>query len=71
VELSRQGHEPALAEAALVAFDANPTSLAACRVLAHLDPSVRGGDPTSVYIPAVLRGSDAFRAIAFRALELI
>src|SRR5918996_1636672 len=71
VALSRQGHEPALAEAALAAFDANPTSLAACRVLAHLDPSVRGGDPASVYIPAVLRGSDAFRAIAFRALELI
>ncbi|HZA13055.1 MAG TPA: hypothetical protein VE618_01105, partial [Myxococcaceae bacterium] len=71
VALSRQGHVPALAEAALVAFDANPTSLAACRVLAHLDPSVRGGDPASVYIPAVLRGSDAFRAIAFRALELI
>jgi hypothetical protein len=58
-------------KAAEDAFGAAPASLAACRVLAHLDPLVRGGDPRKVDVAAVLRQSDAFSAIARKALSTL
>jgi hypothetical protein len=48
-----------------------PGSLAAGRVLAYLDASVRGGDPLAVDVAIVLRRSAAFRAVAFKILELV
>jgi tetratricopeptide (TPR) repeat protein len=58
-------------KAAEDAFAAAPASLAASRVLAHLDPLVRGGDPRKVDAAAVLRQSDAFSAIARKALSTL
>ncbi|HYX92386.1 MAG TPA: hypothetical protein VE782_12550, partial [Myxococcaceae bacterium] len=69
--LTRPGTEPVLLDAALAAFEANPASLAAGRVLSYLDGSVRGLDPARVDVAEVLRGSQVFRAIALRALELV
>lgn len=63
------GAVPHFADAAVRAFDAYPASLALARVLAHLDDTVRGGDPRRVDIAAVLRKSAAFRAVALAALE--
>jgi hypothetical protein len=58
-------------DAAGIAFEADPCSLAAARVLTILDPSVRGSDPKLIDRPAVLRSSLAFQKIAFQALEMI
>ncbi len=60
---------PDFADAAVRAFKAYPASLAFCRVLAQLDDSVRGGDPSRVDTGVVLRASAAFRAVALAALE--
>jgi hypothetical protein len=40
-------------------------------VLAHLAPGVRGGDPATVEVGAVLKTSPAFRAVALTALQLV
>lgn len=69
--LSRPGEVPGFEEAAPAAFAAYPASLAASRVLARLDASVRGSDPRAVDEAAVLRRSAAFRAVALRALEML
>lgn len=69
--LTRPGPVPSIEEAAGEAFEAYPAALAAARVLARLDASVRGGDPRSVDEAAVLRGSAAFRAVALRALATL
>ncbi|HVE86536.1 MAG TPA: hypothetical protein VND93_26950, partial [Myxococcales bacterium] len=69
--LRRPGPVEGFLRAAEDAFAAAPGSLAACRVVAHLDPLVRGGDPRKVDVPAVLRQSDAFSAIARKALSLL
>ncbi|WP_224364763.1 flagellar hook-length control protein FliK [Hyalangium versicolor] len=71
VALARPGAVEGLEEAAVDAFRAMPASLAAGRVLARLDPDVRGGDPTEVAEAAVLMGSPIFRAVALTALDLV
>jgi hypothetical protein len=71
IRLSRPGPVPALEQAAVDAFRAVPASLAAGRVLARLDPDVRGGDPSDVDVGAVLSASPIFRAVALAALELV
>ncbi|MEW5741363.1 MAG: hypothetical protein AB1938_20745 [Myxococcota bacterium] len=68
-QLTRPGEVDGFEAAAAAAFTAYPASLAAGRVLARLDASVRGGDPRAVDEAAVLRQSAAFRAVALRALE--
>ncbi len=56
----------------MAAFRAVPASLAAGRVLARLDPDMRGGDPSDVDEGAVLSASAAFRAVALTVLvELV
>jgi hypothetical protein len=67
--LRRPGKVPRFAEAAVLAFDACPSSLAAARVLAVLDERVRGSDPTLVKTAELLLGSEAFQKVALRALE--
>jgi tetratricopeptide (TPR) repeat protein len=69
--LTGPGAVPGFEEAAVAAFRAMPASLAASRVLAHLAPGVRGGDPATVEVGAVLRTSPAFRAVALTALQLV
>jgi tetratricopeptide (TPR) repeat protein len=71
VHLRQPGEVPELERAAGDAFVAIPASLAACRVVARLEASVRGGDPLKVDVPEVLRASAAFETIARRALALI
>jgi hypothetical protein len=60
-----------LEQAAVEAFRAVPASLAAGRVLARLDPDMRGADPTDVDEGAVLASSPSFRAVALTVLELV
>ncbi len=67
--LRRPGVVPGFDEAVRAAFRAAPSSLAASRVVALLDPSVRGGDPTRVDVAAVSKTSTAFRALALEALK--
>jgi hypothetical protein len=69
VGLEGTGDVTEFVPAARHAFGAYPASLAFCRVLAQLDPSVRGGDPALVDVATVLRGSAAFHAVALAALE--
>ena len=69
--LARPGPVEGLAQAAVEAFRAVPASLAAGRVLAQLDPDVRGGDPADVDTGAVLGASPVFRAVALTVLELV
>jgi tetratricopeptide (TPR) repeat protein len=69
--LARPGEVVGFEAAAAAAFTAYPASLAAGRVLARLDDSVRGGDPRAVDEAVVLRQSAAFRAVALRALETL
>jgi hypothetical protein len=69
--LARPGPLEGFEDAARDAFSAHPASLAASRVLAQLDPAVRGGDPLAVETAQVLKSSSAFKAIALRALELL
>jgi hypothetical protein len=71
VGLARPGPVLALEQAAVAAFRAVPASLAAGRVLARLDPDMRGGDPSDVDEGAVLAASPIFRAVALAALELV
>jgi tetratricopeptide (TPR) repeat protein len=67
--LRRPGELEALADAAVTAFDAVPSSLAAARVLARLDGQVRGADPSGLVEHEVLKKSGAFVAVARRAIE--
>ncbi|HET9449912.1 MAG TPA: flagellar hook-length control protein FliK, partial [Aggregicoccus sp.] len=69
--LCTPGEAPGLASAAVSAFQALPASLAAARVLAHLEPAVRGQDPGALEVGTVLRESAAFRAVALATLELV
>lgn len=69
--LSRPGPVPGFEQAAVAAFLALPSSLAAGRVLARLEPDVRGGDPTTVDVAAVLGSSDTFKALALAALQAV
>jgi hypothetical protein len=71
IALSRPGPVEGLEAAAVDAFRAVPASLAAGRVLARLDPDMRGGDPTDVDEGAVLAASPSFRAVALTVLELV
>jgi hypothetical protein len=71
IALARPGPVEGLEEAAVVAFRAVPASLAAGRVLARLDPDMRGSDPTDVDEGAVLAANPAFRAVALTVLELV
>ncbi|MFO0597953.1 MAG: flagellar hook-length control protein FliK [Myxococcaceae bacterium] len=66
--LRRVGEVEGLREAAVAAFEAWPASLALSRVLAQLEPSVRGSDPAKVDGAKVLAQSDAFRAVAAAAV---
>ncbi|MBZ4408850.1 flagellar hook-length control protein FliK [Myxococcus sp. XM-1-1-1] len=70
VKLSRPGEVPGFDEAAVAAFRAVPSSLAAGRVLARLDAKVRGGDPARVDVGAVLAQGETFRAVALCVLDL-
>ena len=67
--LREPGEVEGFAEAAVAAFDAYPSSLAAGRVLTLLDPSVRGRDPHGVQTGELLPQSAPFQAVAKRALE--
>ena len=58
-------------QAAVAAFEAYPVSLAAGRVLAHLDARVRGADPTTIHLNEVLPGSAAFLKVAKKAIEIL
>ncbi|QSQ23007.1 flagellar hook-length control protein FliK [Pyxidicoccus parkwayensis] len=69
VKLARPGEVPGLAEAAVKAFRAMPSSLAAGRVLARLDSEVRGGDPAKVEVGLVLARGSLFRAVALSVLD--
>jgi tetratricopeptide (TPR) repeat protein len=69
--LAKPGPAEGLEEAAVAAFRAVPASLAAGRVLARLDPDMRGGDPNDVDEGAVLSANPAFRAVALTVLELV
>jgi tetratricopeptide (TPR) repeat protein len=71
IALARPGPAEGLEEAAVAAFRAVPASLAAGRVLARLDPDMRGGDPNDVDEGAVLSANPAFRAVALSVLELV
>ncbi len=63
------GEVPDFTSSAVNAFQSYPASLAFLRVLAQLDSSVRSGDPARVDVGAVLRRSEAFRAVALAAVE--
>ena len=69
VKLARPGPVPELEKAAVVAFRAMPSSLAAGRVLARLDPEVRGGDPAKMKVGRVLARGGPFRALALSVLD--
>ena len=58
-----------LEAAAVDAFRAMPASLAAGRVLARLDPDMRGGDPAKVEVGLVLARGGVFRALALSVLD--
>jgi hypothetical protein len=68
--LARPGPVEALQPAACEAFLAYPSSLGAARVLATLDPRVRGAEPTSAGIE-LLPTNAAFREVALCALARI
>ncbi|MBL8949978.1 MAG: hypothetical protein JNK82_04320, partial [Myxococcaceae bacterium] len=70
-QLRVPGDVEGLGEAAAAAFEAYPVSLAAGRVLAHLDARVRGGDPAAVRLNELLPESGAFEAVAKKALEIL
>jgi hypothetical protein len=68
VQLQSTGAVEGFDEATLKAFRAAPASLAACRVVAHLDRSVRGSDPRAVNVARVLTTSPSFRVLTSVAL---
>jgi hypothetical protein len=70
-ELGQPVQAPGFEEAARVAFEAYPASLAALRVLAHLDPRVRGRDPRQVDVGQVLRTSPVLGVLARSALAML
>jgi len=70
-QLRRPGDVEGLEEAAAAAFEAYPVSLAAGRVLAHLDGRVRGGDPSGVKLNELLPQSTAFEAVAKKAIAIL
>ncbi len=57
-------------QAVCFAFDALPSSLAASRVIAQLDPQIRGSNPAQVDVGQVLRANSSFRALAIHWLGL-
>jgi hypothetical protein len=57
-------------QAVCFAFDALPSSLAASRVIAQLDPRVRGSNPAQVDVGQVLRTNSSFRTLAIHWLAL-
>jgi tetratricopeptide (TPR) repeat protein len=69
--LREPGQVPGFDEAAVSAFEAYPVSLAAGRVLAHLDSRVRGTDPSALMLNEVLPDNAEFRAVARKALEIL
>ncbi|MFZ5471849.1 MAG: flagellar hook-length control protein FliK [Myxococcota bacterium] len=69
--LSLPGDIEGLSEAVVTAFDAYPASLAAARVLTQLDARVRGMDPSLVQMSELLPDSQAFRAVASHALQMV
>jgi tetratricopeptide (TPR) repeat protein len=69
--LATVGPVEGLDEAAAAAFEAVPSSLAACRVLTVLDDRVRGSDPSRMNALEVLSRSSAFRTVAAKALALM
>jgi tetratricopeptide (TPR) repeat protein len=69
VKLAKPGPVAELVDAAVAAFRAMPSSLAAGRVLARLDPQVRGGDPAKVEVGLVLARGGVFRALALSVLD--
>jgi hypothetical protein len=71
IALARPGKVEGLERAAAEAFRSVPASLAAGRVLARLDPDMRGADPTDVDEGAVLASSSSFCAVALTVLELV
>jgi hypothetical protein len=71
VELGKPGTSVEMELAGSLAFQAVPSSIAAGRVLARLDVSVRGADPSTVDVKGVLEKSRAFHAVAQTALHLV
>jgi hypothetical protein len=69
--LRRPGKVEGFVKGAEESFAAVPASLAACRVIAQLDPLVRGSHPLKVDVATVLTQSEAFEGIAKRALQLV
>jgi tetratricopeptide (TPR) repeat protein len=67
--LARPGPVSGFEAAAVRAFRAVPSSLAAGRVLARLESDVRGADPAGVDVGAVLARSATFRTLALAALD--
>jgi hypothetical protein len=70
-QLREPGEVNGFSDASANAFRAVPSSLAIGRVVAFLDERVRGSDVRKVDLAAVLRTSEAFRAVAHAALERI
>jgi tetratricopeptide (TPR) repeat protein len=68
VALRVPGQIARLAEAAAEAFDATPSTLAAAKVIARVDPGARGADPAGIDPAQLLRQSDAFLAVTQRVL---
>jgi hypothetical protein len=67
--LREPGELESFGDAAVLAFDAYPSSLAAGRVLTLLDPRVRGRDPKLAQMSELLPDSAAYLKVARRALE--
>jgi tetratricopeptide (TPR) repeat protein len=68
--LREPGPVAPLAGAVAAALQAAPGTLAAARVVAALDPAVRGAAPGSWEVTTVLRNSELFPTLARAALEL-
>lgn len=60
-----------LADAAVRAFNAVPSPLAAAKLLCLVDDRVRGSDPALVHMAQVLPSSAAFEAVARHALRML
>ena len=69
--LRRPGAVEGFEEAALNAFEAFPSSLAAGRVLCQLDERVRGLDPAFFSMAELLPSNPAYRAIALSVLDAL
>jgi hypothetical protein len=67
--LRAEGKPAGFDDAVRAAFAVYPASLAACRVVAHLDPEVRGADHRALDLGAVLRASETFKALGLACLQ--